>query len=638
MYFKQLLYSLIAVVLVSSFVLAQDAPTDDSNAEKEKAQAEKEKKAVALIEDISGQISLLKTPDNRALVLASVADLLWKRDEKRARQLFRQSADEIVASNNAPPENKSSSVENMMLGFGRNSSPRADILRTIAARDAELALELLFVTRPANVAAALASYSRSQPKTAAATKNPADVMEQQQNRFLAENELRLEQSFSEKAAENDPSLAAKMLRESIAKNGVTNSIFAILQKINSKDNELAVKLLSEVNQKLVGESYEGENEKSSLAIQFLRQFYLDADKNAAKAKEKDKDKKILKLEPAAAKDLANKLTDALLKTEGTSPQSFMSYFQIRSAMPVLEKIIPERAALLKQKQETMKKSLPEEMTRFDGVFDGDNQSPEKSIDNAAKMPAQMRGFMYRNAINEAAKSGNLDAVRASLSKAPEGKERDDAIAYLDSKNAEKKIEDGKIDEARKLIDSLGSTKEKVERLVQMAIGFQQKNTKEDKEFAAKLMTEARGLIDYSPEDEDAANDYLRIVSGYAYVEPATAFSMLDAFADQANELVNASATVAKFDKNNPNFKNGELILTRGLPRIGGKVLGYGKEAKLLADEDIDRLQNIAGKFQRPDAQILLKLYIVQAFFTGKIGLQGASGGGSENSFAFTISN
>lgn len=632
MYFRRLFYSLIIIILVSNLIFAQDLPTE-SQPEKDKAQAEKEKKAVALIEDITGQISFLKNPDNRALTLASVADLLWKRDEKRARQLFRQSADEIAASNNEPQTNSANSDGMVFFGTGRNGSPRADILRTIAAHDAELALELLYITRPANVATALTSYNRSQPKTSA-SKNPADLMQQQQNRSIAESELRLEQSFSEKAAENDPKLAAKMLRESIAKNGVTSSAFSILQKINSKDHELAVKLLNEVSQKLIGESYEGEQSMSSLAIQFLRQFYLDADKNALK----DKETKVLKLEASTAKDLANKLADVFLKTDSSS-RSMSVYFQMRSAISVLEKLIPERALLLKQKQETMKKSLPEEMTRFDDAFGGnDNPAPEKMVGNAAKMPAQMRGFMYRNAVNEALKNGNTDAVRASLNQAPDGKEKDEALAYLDSKTAESKIKDGKIDEARKIIDALGSTKEKVERLIQMAISFQQKNTQEDKETAAKLMTEARSMVNYSPENEDEANDFLRIVSGYAYVEPATAFSMLDAFADQANELVNASATVAKFDKNNPNFKNGELIMTRGLPRIGGKVLGYGKEAQLLANEDIDRLQNIAGKFQRPDAQILLKLYIVQAFFTGKIGLQGSQGGGGENFSVVTFNN
>ncbi len=623
MYLRRLFYSLITVVLVSGFIIAQDSPTD-SQAEKDKAKEEREKKAIALIEDIAGQISFLKNPDNRALTLASVADLLWKRDEKRARQLFRQSADEIVAGNNAPAE--TTTFETMMV-FGRNSSPRGDILRTIAARDAALALELLYVTRSAKIANALASYNRPRSKDA------GQIMEQQQNRFTAESELRLEQSFSEKAAESDPQLAAKMLRESLAKNGVTTSVFGILQKINIKDNELAVKLLNEVNQKMVGESYDGENQKASLAVQFLKQFYLDADKNASK----DKQAKTLKLEASAAKELANKLADVFLKADAT--RSMDSYFQMRTAMPTLEKIIPERAALLKQKQETMKKSLPEEMTRFDDIFgDGEDQSPEKMVGSAAKMPAQMRGYMYRNAVNEAVKNGTTDALRTSLNQAPEGKERDDAIAYLDSKVAEKKIKDGDIDAARKIINALSSTKEKVERLVQMAISFQQKNTKEDKEFAGKLMTEARGLIDYSPEDEDAANDYLRIVSGYAYVEPSTAFAMLDSFAEQVNELVNASATVAKFDKNNPNFKNGELVMPRGLPRIGGKVLSYGKEAQLLANDDIDRLRNIAGKFQRSDAQILLKLYIVQAFFTGKIGLQGSSGGEGDNFFSVSFSN
>jgi hypothetical protein len=243
-----------------------------------------------------------------------------------------------------------------------------------------------------------------------------------------------------------------------------------------------------------------------MAVDFLRRFYVDADKNAPKSKET----KTLKLEAAAAKELANKLADAFLKAD--SSRSMSVYFQMRSAMSVIEKIIPERAALLKQKQETMKKSLPEEMTRFDGVFDSDDKSPDKMVGNAAKMPTEMRGFMYRNAVNEAVKDGSTDTVRASLNQAPAGKERDEAIAYLDSKVAESKIKDGKIDEARRLIDSLGSTKEKVERLVQLAISFQQKNTKEDSETAAKLMTEARGLIDYSPEDEDAANDFLRIVS------------------------------------------------------------------------------------------------------------------------------
>lgn len=623
---RHLFYSFIFVLLVSNLIFAQTSPTES---ETEKARQEKEKKAVRLIEEIAGEVSLLKFSDNRALVLASVADLLWKRDEKRARQFFRQSADEIVATNNAPPDNTSAT---MFIALSRNSSPRQDILMTIAVRDPELALELLYVTRPANVAAALAVYSQNQPAKQG-TNTPTVMMEQTQNRFLAENELRLEQNFSVQTAAKDPKLAAKMLRENMAKNGVTSSAFGVVRKINEKDNELAVKLLEEIGQKLGGESLDSNSDKSGLIVGFLREFYTNPPKTGAKPN----DAKMLKLEDKTARDLANKLADFLVKSD--TSRSLNNYFQFRTAMPVLEKVIPERIPMLKQKQEALKKTLPQEMALSDDIFGGGDNSPEKMVTNASRMPEQTRGFMYRNAVNQAVADGSTEAVRAALSQSPSGKQRDDAIAYLDSKTAEKKIKDGKIDEARKIIDALNSTKEKVERLVQMAVGFQQKDTKEDKEIAAKLMTEARGLIDYSPQDEDAINDFLRIASGYAYVEPDTAFSMLDAFAEQANELVNASAVVAKFDKNNQNFKNGELIFTRGLPRIGTTVLSYGKEAQLLANADINRLENIAGRLQRPDAQLLLKLYIVQAFFTGRIGLQGGRNfAGTENFSVVTFSN
>ena len=609
---KRIFYSFISILLVSNLIFAQTATTD-SAAEKEKAHKEREKKAVDLMEEIAAEVSLLKFSDNRALVLASVADLLWKRDEKRARQLFRQAAEEIVTGNNAP-ENTNS----QMINFGRNFSPRQDILMTLAARDPEFALELLYITRPANVAVALAAYGQSQPAKPG-TQTPAATMEQMQNRMLAESELRLEQSFSMQAAANDPKLAAKMLRENISKNGVTTSAFGVVQRINQKDNEIAVKLLEEIAQKLSGETLDGSPEKNNLIVNFLRSFYTNLPKTDAKPNAP----KVLKLEERAAKDLANKLADFFVKAEAS--RSMNNYAQSRSAMPVLEKIIPERIPIIKQKQEAMKKSLPQEMAIYDDMFGDDSSSPQKRIANANRMPEQSRGFMYQSAINQAVASGDMESVRAALNQAPAGKQRDDALVYLDSKIAEKKIGEGKIDEARKIIDSLPSTKEKVERLVQMAISFQRKGTKEDRETAAKLMTEARSLIDYSPQDEDAIGDFLRIASGYAYIEPDTSFSMLDAFADQTNELVNASAVVAKFDKNNPNFKNGELVFTRGLPRIGTIALRYGREAQLLANADIDRLESIAEKFQRPDARILLKLYIVQAFFTGRIGLQGGRG-------------
>lgn len=620
---------LIALFLPTFSVFAQTTPGD---ADKEKAKLEIEKKAVTLLEQIVSDVALLKLSDNRALVLASAGDLLWKRDEKRARALFRQAADEIIAANNAPKDN----VTPDFMSVFNNPSPRKQILQTVAKYDAELALELLYNTRPANVAAALASQNQTPlPGGKEEKKTPAMMIENSQNRFLATDEIQLEQSFASQAADRDPKKAAKLLRESLAKYGVTNSTFASLRKINAKDNELATKLAEEVGLKLLDADFGKKTENISLTGNFLKDFYLaeikPATNSESSAPVKADAPKPIKIAAKLTKDLANKIADALMKIEIN--ETYGVYFQFSAQLKTLEKIIPERIALLKQKQATLKKSIPSEITMYDDEsFGGENPAPEKTIARADKMQGQMRGFMYKNAVNDAVKQGNGEKVREALNKSPESKDRDEALSYLDSKIAETKIKDGKIEEARAIIDKLTSKKEKVERLVQMAVSFNAKATKEDKETAAKLMEDARNLIDYTPEDEDGINDYLRISSGYAYIETKTAFTMLETFSDQVNDIVTASALLAKYDKRNQSFKNGEMILTRGLPRLGRNILRYGKELNLLANDDFDRLRNIADKFQRNDARILLRLYIVQAFFTEKIGL----GNVGDNPFSMEI--
>src|SRR2546430_16914313 len=55
-----------------------------------------EKKAVDLLETISEQVASLHSPLNRMRSECVIADLLWKRDEKRARALFKTASDDLV--------------------------------------------------------------------------------------------------------------------------------------------------------------------------------------------------------------------------------------------------------------------------------------------------------------------------------------------------------------------------------------------------------------------------------------------------------------------------------------------------------------------------------------------------------------
>ncbi|MGI8849844.1 MAG: hypothetical protein ACR2HT_06715, partial [Pyrinomonadaceae bacterium] len=294
--------------LFSFSIFAQTSPTE-SNTEKEKARLELEKKAVALLEQIVGETSLLKFPDNRALVTASAGDLMWKRDEKRARQFFRQAAEDIIQANNLPADTSA----NPFMSFIANASPRREILMTIAKHDPELALELLYATRPANVAAALAE--RTEAELPAANRKPAQnaasMIIGSQDKFLVSQELQLEQGFSAQAADKDPKRAAKLLRESLAKNGVTSSIFQTVDKINQKDSELANELVKEIGQKLLNSDFAKKETERSVFTSFLQKFYLDSNKPPRKSADETKLSKDIakpiRIEDKLARDLANKM-------------------------------------------------------------------------------------------------------------------------------------------------------------------------------------------------------------------------------------------------------------------------------------------------------------------------------------------
>src|SRR3712207_353653 len=76
--------------------------------EKEAARKELEKKAVEMLDGVIIDARALRVAENRVRVLTSAADLLWPRDEKRARALFR---DVAAAVNEAAGANKSGDEE-----------------------------------------------------------------------------------------------------------------------------------------------------------------------------------------------------------------------------------------------------------------------------------------------------------------------------------------------------------------------------------------------------------------------------------------------------------------------------------------------------------------------------------------------
>jgi hypothetical protein len=285
--------------------------------------------------------------------------------------------------------------------------------------------------------------------------------------------------------------------------------------------------------------------------------------------------------------------------------------------PTLEKLVPEKAPQIKQKQAALKKTAPPEVADFEGfsAMSNPEAKPEDLIKSAAKMPAGARGFVYERAVRQLVDKGEAERARQLLNEAPAGADRDKALASLDSKLAEKAVKDDKFEEARKIIDKISNKTAQTEQLVKLAVGFHNKNTKESKEAALKLMEEARRSVDENPQNEDEINALLAVIAGYAVVKPDLAFSLLSPLIDQTNELTQAAALLSKYNKRDRRFRNGEMSFALGLGQMQMRGFRYGKEIGLLAAADFERTRSLTDKLQRPDAQIYARLVLAQSILS-----------------------
>ncbi|MEJ7701420.1 MAG: hypothetical protein WKF71_17505 [Pyrinomonadaceae bacterium] len=184
-------FFVLALLVFPFFVSAQSVDV---------AEKEKLRQGTALLEQILADAKNLRLPENRAFVYAKVGNALWQTDEKRARTLFQNSiADLIAAQTEAEAEKgKKEYLNNLIYG----QSPRWDILHTIAARDAEFALDAMSKTRPVKIAQAISNLNGHI---------------QSQSQHYARNEVQSEQRIIAMAAEQNPQRAVKLLRESLKK-------------------------------------------------------------------------------------------------------------------------------------------------------------------------------------------------------------------------------------------------------------------------------------------------------------------------------------------------------------------------------------------------------------------------------------
>ncbi len=593
---RRFFYFIVLLLSLSIAVTAQTSATGSAT-EKEKAQKELEKRALEMLDQAVSDAASLKLPRNRAIVYAVAADLFWKFDEKRARALFRNSANDILVSNLEAEKDKKAD-DDPYAGVFEFDDVRNEILPLIAKHDADLALELLVQTRSAKLSEALAQAAKPN------TKQDSGFYNFNPDQYRVRQEIALEQRFALLAAEQNPDKAIKLIKDSLAK-GISWNVLPLLQKINQKDEKKAGALADDVVKKLADTDLTKKSEDLGAAIRFLQ---YATNPNAPK----NNKEKQFKFTDSQLKDIANKLIETFLQ----STNSLEITIGMGQAMSSLERIAPEKVSLLKQKQTEAFKSLPPELKRLQQQQKlwNPNSTPEEILADLPKFNEFEKASAYQSLTNKIAQIEDEARAKKLIEQIPDEKARERANEEYESAKINRTAKDGKLDDTKKLIGNLSKKKTQIQKLVSLATEFYKKNTEKDRETAIGLMKDAKSLANEYPEDEDDLNDLMEIVKGYAVVNSDEAFRIFDPIVDQINDFVQASAILSKYNKRNRAFKKGELLMKiNGYSGDGLLLFRYINQIQLLGKADFNRMSLLSDKFTRNDARTIVKLFVAQGF-------------------------
>jgi len=584
-----------------STLLSAQTPTPTPTpvpAAKTEAQKELDKRVVEMLDQALGDAGALKLSQNRAVVYALAGDLYWQFDEKRARELFRMSAGEIVTFNIETDKEKKESEDPYANVFDFYSDIRSEILPLIAKHDADLALEALTQTRPAKLAEAMAKAA--QPNT-----KESGMFEFNPDRYRVQAELALEQRFALQAAEQNPDKAIKLIKDSLAK-GISWNVTPLLHKLHEKDPKKALSLADDVVARIVDTDLTKKLEDMNAAARFLQDA---TNPNASQTP----DKKKFRFTDTQLKDIANKLASSYLQATPMSLQMSMSMTQV---MTSLEKFVPERIPALKAKQTEAMKNMPPEFARMQQQQKiwNPNSTPEEILANWPKYNEMEKASANYSLVSKISQIEDDARAKKLIDQIPDEKTKEQVREQYESARIGRSSKEGKLDEAKKLISNLTKKKTQIQKLVALAIQYHKKGTDKDKETATGLMKDAKALTSEYPEDEDELNDLMEIVKGYAIVNPDDSFRLFEPVIDQINDFLQASAILSKYNKRNRNFKKSELIMrVNGSTWDGLLLFRYIRQMQMMGKADLNRMALLTDRFARGDARTIVKLFVVQGF-------------------------
>ena len=613
-------------------VLAQDQPTQQPSTEEvEKQKAEREKNAYRLLDQVIDDAQSLRLPENRVRIQINAADMLWQQNQGRARTLLTSAAESIAelgrqqaaAASNTNRRNQDNNF--MLMGPQGQQSIRTYQLRqelvlTAARHDAQLAYQLLAATRPP---------ANTQPLDA---RGPRAQLTSEEN---------LEQTLLGRIAALDPKLAAQNAEQMLDKGQFPMTLGQVIDQLYRQDSDAGEKFADKTVKKIEAANILSKTEAGSLVQLLLRGGPRPAPSNtdsAAKAQPTTGPMAILGQAPYV--DLLSTVVDAALKAtpatqntprpaqpnqrrmaagpqntsqpqsptdaqvEQTNARRLLAGLQV--ALPYVDQYLPSKAPLVRQKMSELGLSNNSQVN-FAQTMNALQGEPtaDALVQAAAIAPQQMQSRLYQQAANKALEDGDVDRARQIANDHLQNNARDAVMQRIDFRDLAKKAEGARIEEIRQTVARLQTDRDKVDLLVQLAGDVQKSG---NQKLAIQVLEEAKQIVNHRATAYEHFEQQLAVAHAFASVDPTRSFELLDPGISQINELLSAAALLSGFEINM--FRDGEMAIQGG-NGLTATINRYGQELAVLAKDDFERSETLAGRFQFAEPRIMTRLAIVQ---------------------------
>jgi hypothetical protein len=558
--------------------------------ERKKAADELDARAMDLLNEVIRDLGGLRSPENRIPLLATVAETLWKRDEKRARALFDEAAKglgELLGELQSDDDQFEQKTQRLF-------ELRHQLLQKASHLDPALALDFLNATR-----------------------NPAHATPMYPGQPDMETTLRLR--LAAETVERDPKMSLE-IAEKVLENGLSYEINNIAQQLYYKDKQLCERLVALIIERLRAEDLAANQMAAYIASGLLGMAIegkREAERQAESRESAGSDpfrlssratSELMGMAVKAAMGIASG-NDFLQRLQSGYGQTIFNLLQGMRAE--VEKYSPPDARMLASKLDEYKK-----LTGAMGHYTNDDSS--MSVDDylmtIEDAPAETRQGLYQQAAIRAMNADDPERARQIANeKITNPRNRREILSQVRHILFSRALNDGKIEEARGMIPLSLPKEERASMLARLAMTASGNG---DKQTALRLINEAQSLVSSAAESYGQMGVHLDIALASYTFDPGKSFDIIEQNIDRFNQLIAAAAILEGFEIRQY-FNEGEFVPGRG-NQLTNMLNQYWVRLGMLARTDFERARRASDRFQPFEAQIMARLHVARTVLSQRL--------------------